>query len=152
MREIQLGDSKRISELSEQLGYPSTIEETKNRIREVVSSTNHKAIVALENNIIVGWIHAFKSCSIESNPFVEIAGLVVDQDSRGNGVGRQLVEKVISWTLEMKIGELRVRSNIQRFESHQFYPALGFKEIKQQKVYQLYLQQIFNTQESAKSI
>ncbi len=37
------------------------------------------AFVAIIEGKIIGWIHAFKALRIETKPFIEIGGLVVDE-------------------------------------------------------------------------
>jgi GNAT superfamily N-acetyltransferase len=139
VRPMLLEDAGRISELAEQLGYPSSSGQTQHRIKEVLQAADHCAFIAIADGYAVGWIHAFKTFSIESDPFIQIAGLVVDENYRGKGVGKQLVEKVKEWALSKNFYEIRVRSNSKRLESHLFYPALGFVETKEQKVYKLLL-------------
>ena len=45
-----------------------------------MSSNNHTAFVALTDEKIVGWIHGFRALLLESKPFVEIGGLLVDEN------------------------------------------------------------------------
>src|SRR5215203_4418154 len=125
IRSIQLEDARRIRELAEQLGYPATDQETESRITQCLSLQHNKAFVAIDDLEVVGWIYAFRSFSIESNSYVEIGGLVVDENHRGKGIGKQLIEKVKNWSLLQGIHELRVRTNIRRVESQSFYSSLG---------------------------
>jgi GNAT superfamily N-acetyltransferase len=139
IKPILIDHAKEVQLLSKQLGYEISLDDTIANIKEVLSSKNHTAFVAIENNKVVGWIHAFKTTTIESLPFIELAGLVVDEKQRGKGVGKILVEKIKEWCKEQNVLSLRVRSNIKRKEAHQFYLNNGFKEIKEQKVFQISL-------------
>jgi ribosomal protein S18 acetylase RimI-like enzyme len=84
-----------------------------------------------------GWIHGIYSLRIESDPFVEIGGLVVDKDFRRQGAGNFLVHKIAEWSLLRNCHTIMVRCNIMRKEANAFYSSIGFKEIKQQKVYSM---------------
>jgi len=136
-RTIENGDVKAISMLSEQLGYIATEHDTAAQILQINSSENDVAYVAMDAGRIIGWIHVFYALRIESQPFCEVGGLVVDEQYRGKGVGKILVEKAIQWSDRKNCKRLVVRSNAKRNEAHQFYIKLGFKEIKQQKVFEL---------------
>jgi len=139
IRAAHLEDSEFIANLSDQLGYKNTIENTLSRLTELLLSKNDCVFVACDENILVGWIHAFKSLKVESDPFIEIGGLVVDVDYRKKGIAKLLINEVISWSQSKNIAKLRMRSNSIRIETHEFYRHLGFKELKTQKVFDLYL-------------
>ena len=79
-----------VQRLSEQLGYPMSVQDIETNIIAVSTSQDHIAFVALQNEKVVGWIHAFKGLLLESRPFIEIGGLVVDDDQRGKGIGKEL--------------------------------------------------------------
>jgi GNAT superfamily N-acetyltransferase len=128
-----------VQRLSEQLGYPLTIHEIEKNIEEVALNNDHIAFIATIEEQPVGWIHAFKAVFLESKPFVEIGGLVVDETHRGKGIGKILVENIKQWCVEKQISTLRVRSQVKRKEAHHFYISNGFTEIKEQKVFQLNL-------------
>jgi N-acetylglutamate synthase-like GNAT family acetyltransferase len=137
IRKMHIKDLERINDFSRQLGYDLSLAETKNQIEKILSTQDHIAYVVVLKEKVVGWIHAFVSLSIESKPFVEIGGLVVDEKYRGKGMGNKLVDKIKEWTIEMKISSLRVRSNVTRLSTHEFYKKAGFEEIKEQKVFSL---------------
>lgn len=136
-REAKVEDSKSIADLSHQLGYPATTEETIMRLRAIFSSGDNCVFVACHENIVVGWVHAFYGLRLESASFVEIGGLVVDAGFRNKGLGRLLVNRVLEWAKIKGIERIRVRSNVVRKETHRFYQILGFKELKEQKVFAL---------------
>jgi GNAT superfamily N-acetyltransferase len=136
IRPVHLNDTAAINSLSAQLGYSASVNETEEMIREVLSANDNCAFAAVENGKIIGWIHAFKTVRMETKPFIEIGGLVVDEQYRGKGTGKKLVQHVREWCHEKNIIDLRVRCNTKRKEAHQFYLALGFTESKEQKIFQ----------------
>ena len=138
-RVAALEDAGEVNNLSKQLGYDATVSETAERLRVVIEDKMHCAYVAVVEGLVIGWIHGFYATRIESAPFVEIGGLVVDANARGAGVGRKLVQQVMEWSVQRAITRIRIRTNTARFETHQFYQKTGFTETKEQKVFDLKL-------------
>ena len=126
-------DAKAVNALSRQLGYPLSIEQTLQNINAVLQSKDHTAFIAEHENKIVGWIGASQAIMIEVMQYCEINGLVIDQDHRGTGIGKLLIDKVKQWAKENDNNKIGLRCNVKRTEAHLFYEHLGFTEIKQQK-------------------
>ncbi|MES2416806.1 MAG: GNAT family N-acetyltransferase [Bacteroidota bacterium] len=126
-----------IAALSEQLGYKSTTEEISQRLNKVITSENDCLFIAIINNEVVGWIHGFYTIRVESEAFVEIAGLVVDRKWYRRQIGKSLITAVCEWALAFGPVKIRVRCQITRVESHQFYQKIGFSLNKQQMVFEL---------------
>jgi GNAT superfamily N-acetyltransferase len=137
IREMSIEDAGSIAKLSGQFGYQSSEEETKERILLLKRFPDNCCFVAVYDNEIIGWIHVMMAVRIESSPFFEISGFVVDERYRGQGFGKQLVEKVISWCKRKGINKLRVRCNVTRIRSHEFYLKQGFKETKVSKIFEV---------------
>jgi GNAT superfamily N-acetyltransferase len=137
IRTITEKDAESVAKLSTQLGYESNIEQTLFRIRRINSSNENCAYVAIFENKVVGWIHGFYTLRIESDPFVEIGGLVVDAAYRNLKIGKQLIERIKLWTEQHQVKKLKVRCNTKRTESHQFYERIGFKENKRQITFEM---------------
>lgn len=135
IRTVQEKDAKEVSQLSGQLGYPTSMEKTVETIRRINADNYQIIFVAELDGKVVGWIQVQKKFLLISEPFTEIVGLVVDEKHRGKKIGRSLVQECIRWTKQEHIHKIRVKSNITRDESHEFYKAIGFREIKTQKVY-----------------
>lgn len=136
IRPMQPDDAPAVNDLSAELGYPLSISETEVCIDAVLTAEGNCAFVAIIDEKIVGWIHAFKTVRVETLPFAEIAGLVVSDTHRGKGIGKKLVQRIEAWCSEIAIADLRLRCNTKRKESHKFYRVLGFNETKEQKVFQ----------------
>ena len=136
-RQISSQDTASVAALSRQLGYPLSEEQILANINAVCSSKDHDAFVAIYDSHVVGWIGVAQAIMIESVPFCEINGLVIDEKHQGKGIGRLLVEKAKQWAKQNGNESLRLRCNVKRAEAHQFYRHLGFKEIKQQTAFAL---------------
>jgi GNAT superfamily N-acetyltransferase len=137
IRKISIEDAESIAILSAQLGYDIGLFETITNMKQVMGSLDNCAFVAITEGRIIGWIHAFKSIRLETKPFIEIGGLVVDENYRGKGAGKILVDTVKEWSKNQKNRSLRVRCNTKRLETHKFYSKLGFRETKEQKIFQM---------------
>jgi GNAT superfamily N-acetyltransferase len=85
--------------------------------------------------LAAGWLHVAEIRTLESEPYAEIVGLVVDASRRSSGIGAFLVQAAIAWAAERGLDEIRVRSNVVRQRAHRFYERLGFDVIKTQKVF-----------------
>lgn len=137
IREILEKDAKSVATLSTQLGYKSDIKQTSARIKRINNSNENCAFVALIDGNVVGWIHGFYTLRIESDPFVEIGGLIVDENYRNLKIGRHLIENVNIWAKKHQVKKLKVRCNIKRTESHRFYEQIGFEENKRQIAFEM---------------
>ena len=128
-------DAIEVSRLSGQLGYPTAVQKTIENIRRINTDNDQKILVAALDGVVIGWIQLQKRIMLVSTPFVEIVGLIVEASHRNKKIGKSLVQEGIRWAKNENIQSLRVRSNATREESHGFYTAIGFREVKTQKVY-----------------
>jgi len=128
-------DNGALARLSTQLGYPATEREIADRVAGLYAENAHLVLVVENGNgTLVGWIHIFEARRLESDSFVEVGGLVVDNSYRGQGFGRELVSAAIEWASERGFERIRVRSRASRTESQDFYKKLGFENAKTQHV------------------
>ncbi len=67
---------------------PRSVDACVDFVAAVLDHPDHCLYVALADERVVGWIHGFYTLTLESGPFVAIAGLVVDENCRRSGVGR----------------------------------------------------------------
>ncbi|MBC6111708.1 GNAT family N-acetyltransferase [Pedobacter fastidiosus] len=137
VREIEERDFEEVATLTGQLNYEVNAEETLLRIKAIKSSAVDSAFVATHNELVVGWIHNFYTMRIESKPFVEIAGLVVNSEYRNQNIGKLLIEKATEWAKGYQVTSVRVRCNTMRKDSHKFYQHIGFRLTKQQMIFEI---------------
>lgn len=130
-------DAKVVTHLCKQLGYEISAEQVQKNIKSFFTKENSDAFVAVYENKVVGWITVAHTVTIESPPFCEIRGLVVDEQYRNNKIGTMLIEKSKQWCADRNCNRLRLRCNVIRKEAHNFYLHLGFIEKKEQKVFEI---------------
>jgi predicted N-acetyltransferase YhbS len=133
IREIKPSDTQEIVELSNQLGYSISSNEAHILLKEIIEDEKQWAFVACKNDSIIGFVHAFYALRLTTPAFIEIAGLVVSEKERSQGIGQQLVEHIEqNIAKELKV---RVRCNSERNDAHRFYANLGYTKQKEQFVF-----------------
>lgn len=140
IRKAAISDAPAISSLSKQLGYTISEKDTAHNLQQLQESHNDVVLVAVMNNKVVGWIHVLHTIRVETGSFCEIAGLVVNEEERGKGIGKLLIAKAIAWSKTKNCESLRVRTNVVRTETHEFYKRTGFTLAKEQKVFTMSLE------------
>ncbi|HMC28743.1 MAG TPA: GNAT family N-acetyltransferase [Verrucomicrobiae bacterium] len=135
IRPMVEGDAEVVAELATELGFPNEIEAIHRRIRPI-GQTDLLLVVADASDKPVGFIQAHRVCIIEVGFRVEILGLVVSSSARRKGIARMLIGEVELWAQKIGAEVVSVRSNTKRAEAHLFYPAMGYKQIKTQAVYE----------------
>ena len=64
----------------------------------------------------------------------EVAKMTVAEDERGQGVGRQLLERVIEFAREKSIRRLYLETNSKLQNAVRLYEAVGFRHLPGEKV------------------
>ena len=89
-------DAPRVAQLAVDLGHSITSESVGAAI-DRLKPDEGAILVADASHHLTGWIHIYRSHVIQTEPFAEIGGLVVDPLNRGDGVGRRLLEAAERW-------------------------------------------------------
>ena len=132
IRRCRLADARAVAELATELGYPTDAAQAGSRLARLLERDGDLIFVAEDDGIVVGWLHAREVRALESEPFAEIAGLVVAAARRGEGFGKAMVQAALDWAAERGLATVRVRSNVVRTDTHRWYQAAGFKVLKTQ--------------------
>ena len=135
VRRATLADAESVARLCGQLGYAASVDETQARLRMIGSRPDQVVMVAENGGAVVAGIDLHIEHSIAAGKTVQIAGLVVDENHRGSGVGRLLMRHAEEWARSNGCSSLRLRSNIIRSQAHEFYEKLGYKVTKTQKAF-----------------
>jgi len=131
------GDASAIADLAQQLGYAEPVAGIAARL-SALEGTPHQAVFVAENESgkVIGWTQVCGVHRLLTDPFAELAALVIDERHRGSGIGRELVRRALHWAAAEGYSLMRVRTNIVRKRAHHFYEDLGFERTKTQYIFQ----------------
>lgn len=130
VRQMKAHDAPDVAALSEQLGYPITAEQIAAKFSTLNANTDHGFFVAEGENTVLGWVHVYGVHLLESDPFAEIGGLVVEERQRRQGVGRALMQQSEEWARAKGYYCVRLRSGLHRTEAYIFHRQVGYELIK----------------------
>ena len=149
IRQMTARDADEVAMLSEQLGYPATPAEIVHRLGLIAEQRDHVVFVAEsgaeqgsepgqasersegsegseDDERVVGWVHVRGQVLIEAAPYAAISGLVVERRSRGQGIGRLLLEAAEAWARARGYDEMLVRSPSSQESVHDFFERQGY--------------------------
>ena len=135
IRDATIADSGDIARLTTELDATANGKAAAGCLARVAGRPDYLVLVAVHEGKVVGWLQAHASEVLVSGFRVDIIGLVVAEGARRSGIGRALVERAEQWAAGLGAEAIVVRSNTKRVESHRFYPALGYTQVKTQAVY-----------------
>jgi GNAT superfamily N-acetyltransferase len=134
IRPMTAADAPLVAELTTQLGYPTSVEETGQRL--LALEGRHAALVADEDGQAIGWVHVALVTSLVSGLKADIGGLVVDENHRSGGVGAELLAAAEAWARAQGAARMVVRSRIARERAHRFYEREGYELVETSHVFE----------------
>jgi GNAT superfamily N-acetyltransferase len=124
-------DAERIAMLCQQLGYSVSGGEARRRLEHILFENRHVVYVAESpDGYVVGWVHVHARSLMVVDRHAEIGGLVVDEDYRGCGIGRRLMQHAEEWARGQGCRTVYLRSNVIRKNAHAFYKKVGYSVVK----------------------
>lgn len=130
-------DAAALAVLCGQLGYDATADQVAQRLVFLSGRGDHCVYVARDHRQTpLGWIHAFISRHLQSEPYVEVGGMVVGESERGAGIGAALLAGVEAWARAAGLELIRVRSNVVRGRAHRFYERQAYAKVKTSHVFE----------------
>ncbi len=150
IRLARSSDADQIAALTAQLGYDVASPAVAERLGRILPRRDQRFWVAElvaerdqaeapEPPGVVGWLHAIVTEHVESESHIHIAGLVVDSEHRGTGIGTRLLEQAERWATEEGCLVVRLHSTTTRVATHRFYERRGYTNIKTQYSFGKYL-------------
>jgi GNAT superfamily N-acetyltransferase len=134
VREALPADAQRIRVLAGQLGYEVPLEHVERQVQRVdAERTIFVAVVPRAG--VIGWVGVALREAITDSGRADIEGLVVEDEYRGNGVGRLLVGAAEEWARKRGCTSLRLVANVVRERAHEFYKRLGYHVLKTQHAF-----------------
>ncbi|GMK39573.1 N-acetyltransferase [Paenibacillus sp. CCS19] len=100
------------------------------RIIEIRNNTNNFIFVYEENNELLGTLTL--TICLEalhgSMSYGVIENVVVDESTRGNGIGKKLMDHAEDYCRRIKCSKLMLLSSSQRERAHQFFESVGYDQ------------------------
>ena len=114
VRRMRLRDADAVAALCALLGYPTAVQDIRDRFEVIHGDSDHALLVACRSQLsgqkVIGWVHVYGRRLVEVEPHAEIGGLVVADTHRVQGVGRALIAEAEQWALAQGYTEVVLRS------------------------------------------
>lgn len=112
--------------ISNDLGYPSTPEDTTKRLTLIQNHPDFHTLVAIVDDQVVGFIGLHTSLAYEFNgQYLRIVALAVDGRHRNLGIGTKLTQAAEQYASENNMG-IALDSGFHREAAHAFYESRGY--------------------------
>lgn len=136
IREARPGDLDRLLELyagPESLyagAEPFRPGEAENLFTRVLLDPNQTTLVAESYDEVVGTlvVAIMPNLAHGGAPYAVVENVVVDEEHRGEGLGKALMEEAANRARAAGAYKLALCSNLERAGAHDFYRSLGMKE------------------------
>jgi GNAT superfamily N-acetyltransferase len=130
IRNFEWPDLHSVTVLTNELGYPTTLEQMKIRMEQILQLENYWTLVAEADGHVVGYIGINKNYFWEQDGnFMRIQALVVKNEYRRHHVGQKLIEAAEKHARQLKSRLMILNSGnrAEREAAHQFYPKMGYE-------------------------
>lgn len=134
---MRADDSAAVADLTGELGYPVGTDEMARRVTALAQRSDDTILLVAVDAADgpVGWIHVERVDTLESGPMAGIAGLVVGEGSRSDGIGARLLAAGEAWARDHGLDIVQVRSRTTRERAHRFYEREGYELVKSSAVF-----------------
>ncbi|WP_033346291.1 GNAT family N-acetyltransferase [Catenuloplanes japonicus] len=132
VRQATHADGGRLAELLGQLGYPTDETSVAERLDYWSDEPTAAVFVAVSDDVVVGVAAVHVSPVLEvTGHYARLVALVVDEDTRGSGIGRALLAAVEAYARAFRCLFVEVTSGRrpEREAAHRFYRKAGFEDV-----------------------
>lgn len=129
IRKYNFSDLNHLTELMEDLGYPTTSEKMKARMEVMEATPSYFTFVAIKDERVVGMVGCRDIYYYEDDGFViQISLLITKGSYQRQGIGKALISFIEHWAIERGANSLYLTSGIkpERQKAHKFYEKMGF--------------------------
>lgn len=129
----ELKDIPSLKKLFLQLGYPTDENRLENHINQ--RDTSFIILVAESEQELCGVIVVnFITPVHENGLWALISALVIDESSRGAGIGKSLLIAAEQIALDKGCSQIALSSSESRVRAHKFYESHGYQEVRKRFV------------------
>ena len=102
----------------------------------ILEQNRSKILLALDGEKLLGYAQITPIVWLGFEPYIELDQLLVAEDCRGKGIGKELLKKVEEIALSEDIRVIKLSSQVQRTKTHLFYENFGYQYTKISKFYE----------------
>ena len=135
IRPAMPADAEDLAALCGELGYRSATGQVRARLC-LLDDPERTLLVVEAGGGLAGFIDVHVQRVVEADPYAEVGGLVVKAGHRGEGLGAALLAAAAEWGRGRGLTVMWIRANLARESAHDFYPAVGCRRVKDQRVYE----------------
>lgn len=136
IRKASIDDLNAIHRLAGMLGYSPSRENVERALKAMLLNPDYEIVVITENDeSVVGFLTLATRYRLEDVSYLEVAAIVTDENRRGQGLGKQLMQYAEERAREKNFSLIGLRSSIRRSDAHKFYEHLGYEKVKQSFVF-----------------
>ena len=110
-----------------QLGYDLTLQDVKRRYGAIQEKQDHAVFVGEQDGQVVALLHVYERPAFDKPPEVIVQALVVDQNCRGTGVGKTMMNVAERWTANRGFSSVALTASASRSGAYSFYESIGYK-------------------------
>jgi GNAT superfamily N-acetyltransferase len=123
-------DIPALTELINELGYPTTVDELTLRFNHIGQHPDYRTLVITVGQTVAGMAGLLKSYWYEKNGmYVRVLAFVVANSHRKKGLGKLLMDAVETWAKAIDANAIILTSGNrdERKPAHLFYQSLGYQ-------------------------
>jgi GNAT superfamily N-acetyltransferase len=127
IRDATPDDATAIGALMTELGYPTSANAMRDRLNALLRDSSYVTLVADIDHQVVGVIGGTTGRYYEKDGlYARLLVLAVSSQSRGSGIGAELVTALERWAVSRGARDIIVNSAFRRTRAHAFYERLGY--------------------------
>jgi len=123
----KLSDAPELAALLCELGYKTTSDEIRMRLKSILPDGSYGTFVAKIGKELCGMIGTLTHMSHEHNDVCgKIVALVVSKKQRRSGIGHALIAAAEKDFARRNVTRITLTTRFERGEAHRFYEAVGY--------------------------
>ena len=127
IRQANTNDAGAVRDLLGHLGYTFTAEAVQDRLTLHAAAGTDPVLLAVQDGVTLGLIALHLATMLQfMDPVARVTALVVQDQGRGAGVGRLLVDAGDELARRAGCRVLELTTAVARTDAHAFYRKLGF--------------------------
>lgn len=130
IREAEPADIFALTELMNELGYDTTMDEMKTRFDNIQNNKDYKTFIATDDTEILGMVGLSKNYSYEQNGiYARVLALVTRSMFRQKGIGKKLMDVAETWAREIGANKILLNcgNREERAIAQLFYKKIGYQ-------------------------